>query len=102
VLFLDLDLDGHAVAVPAWHVHRVVARHGAALDDDVLQYLVDGVTDMNIAVGIRRPVMQNELRPPLARRPDGRVDLVLFPLGYPARLTPCKVAAHGKWCVGQI
>jgi hypothetical protein len=61
---LDLVLDGQAVAVPAGHVDGVHALELARLDDHVLEDLVDGVTDVDVAVGIRRAVVQHELGAP--------------------------------------
>jgi hypothetical protein len=60
VLFLDLPFDRQAVAVPAGHVVGVEAEHLLALGDDVLQDLVQRMPDMDVAVGIGRPVMQHE------------------------------------------
>jgi hypothetical protein len=49
------------MAVPARLVKGVVAHHEQGLDDDVLQYLVERRAQMNMPVGIWRPVMQDEL-----------------------------------------
>ena len=49
------------------HVRRVEARHRPRLDDDVLQDLVERVADVDLAVGVGRPVVQDEL----AARPCG-------------------------------
>src|SRR3546814_6627890 len=76
VFLFDLDFDRHAVAIPTWHVLCVIARHGAAFDDDVLQYFVDGVPDVDIAVGIRRAIVKHEFRPVLAGGANGFVELV--------------------------
>ena len=59
-------LDRQAVAVPAGHVGRVEARHRLGLDHDVLQDLVDRVADVDVAVGVGRAVVQDELRAALA------------------------------------
>ena len=61
VLLLDLLLDRQPVAVPAGHVGRVLAEHRPGADDDVLERLVDGVADVDVAVGVRRPVVEDEL-----------------------------------------
>ncbi len=68
VRLLDLHLDRHAVAIPARHVRRVEARQRAALDDRVLQDLVDGVADVDVAVRVRRAVVQDEARAARATR----------------------------------
>ncbi len=102
VRLLDLHLDRHAVAVPARHVGRVEARHPLALDDDVLEDLVDGVADVDVAVRVRRAVVQDEARPALRRRADRLVDLRALPFRHPARLAARKIAAHRERRVRQV
>jgi hypothetical protein len=58
-LLLDLPLDRQAVAVPAGHVVDVVAQGEAAADHEVLQRLVQGVADVDRAVGVGRAVVQH-------------------------------------------
>ncbi len=65
VLLLDLPFDRQAVAIPAGDVMRVVARHLAASVDHILEDLVQRMADMDVAVRVRRAVMQNEFFPPL-------------------------------------
>ena len=48
------------MAVPPRHERRVEARHGLRLDDEVLQDLVQRRAQVDVAVGIRRPVVQHE------------------------------------------
>jgi hypothetical protein len=80
VLFFDLDLDRHAVAIPARHVRRVVAGQGAGLDHHVLQDLVDGVADVDVAVGVRRAVVQDEFRTAGGSLAHALVDFLVLPL----------------------
>jgi hypothetical protein len=61
VLLLDRVLDRQAVAVPARDVLRVEALELALLDDHVLEDLVDRVAHVDLAVGIGRAVVQDEL-----------------------------------------
>ena len=68
VFLLDLPLDRQAVAVPAGDVVGVVAGHLARAVDHVLQDLVQRVADMQVAVGVGRPVMQDEVLPPARLR----------------------------------
>ena len=58
VLLDDGGLDGHAVVIPAGDIGRVVAAHGVAAGDEVLQRLVQGVTHVQRTVGERRAVVQ--------------------------------------------
>ena len=67
--FLDLVLDGQAVAIPAGHVGRVFTVQRARLDDHVLEDLVDRVADVDVAVGVGRAIVQHvALCAPCARR----------------------------------
>src|SRR6202007_765408 len=47
VLLLHLLLDRQPMTVPTRDVRRIESVEGARLDDDVLEDLVDGVTDVN-------------------------------------------------------
>ena len=55
-----------------------------ALDDDVLQDLVDGVADVDVAVRVRRAVVQDEARAARARGADRLVDLRALPFLAPS------------------
>ncbi len=102
VLLLDLDLDRHAVAVPARHVDGVEPAQAAGLDDHVLQDLVDGVADVDVAVGVRGAVVQHEFLRAAARRADRLVDLLFLPLLDPQRLALGQVAPHRERGVEQV
>src|SRR5690606_443252 len=82
----DLVLDGQAVAVPARNVDGVHAFELARLDDHVLEDLVDGVPDVDVAVGIGRAVVQDELGRAAARFAQPLVNALLFPGLDPAGL----------------
>ena len=59
---IDLQLDRQPVAVVADHVRRVEAGHRSRLDDEILQDLVQRRADVDVAVRVRRAVVQHELR----------------------------------------
>ena len=48
------------MAVPAGDVIRIVAKHLLAARDDVLQNLIEGVPDVDVAVCVRWAVMQDK------------------------------------------
>ena len=98
----DGVFDGQTVAVPARHVTCVKTFQLAALDDHVLQDLVDGVADVDLAVGIGRAVMQDEHGGTGAGSAQLLVDALVFPLLDPAWLTLGQIAAHGKRGVGHV
>ncbi|GAB1414255.1 hypothetical protein MASR1M97_29910 [Candidatus Desulfobacillus denitrificans] len=86
VQLLDLVLDGQAVAVPARHVGRIEAGQRLRADDDVLEDLVDGMADVDVAVGVGRAVMQHEARSTGRGLADLLVELAALPVGHPLRL----------------
>ena len=57
----DLVLDRQAMAVPTRYVGRVETGQGLGANDHVLEDLVQRMTDVNLAIGIGRAVVQNEL-----------------------------------------
>ena len=60
VFLLDLPFDRQAMAIPAGHVVGVLAAHLLRAIDDVLKNLVEGVADMQMPVGVGRPVVKDE------------------------------------------
>ena len=99
---LNRVFDRQAVAVPAWHVDRVHALELARLDDHVLQNFVDGVADVDVAVGIGRAVVQHKAGRTAAGSAQLFVNALFFPFLHPARLALGQVAAHGEGGIGQI
>ena len=75
-----LQLDGQAVGVIAGHVGCLEAGHVLIADDDVLDDLVQGRTHVDIAVGIRRAVVQDVLRLALVVLNHLLIDMVLLPV----------------------
>jgi hypothetical protein len=59
-VLIHLDFDGQPVAIPPRHVRGVEARHGLRFDDEILEDLVEGGSQVNAAVGVRRPVVEDE------------------------------------------
>ena len=60
VLLFDLPLDRQAVAIPTRHIIRVFTHHLLRSVDHIFQDLVQGVTNMEIAVRVWRTIMQNK------------------------------------------
>ena len=60
ILLFDLPFDRQAVAVPSGHVIGILAKHGLRTVDHILQDLVERMSDMQLAVGIGRAVMQHK------------------------------------------
>ena len=94
VQFFDLDLDRHAVAIPARYIRRVEAGQRARFDDHVLEDLVDGVAQVDVAIRVRRTVMQDEFRTAGGCLAHALVNFLVLPLLYPLRFALGHVAAH--------
>ena len=97
----NLELDGQAVRVPARHKLRFVAFQELAPDDDVFQDFVEGVPDVQVAVGVRGPVMQDIRRQWVACRQPA-VHLIVFPPLLDLRLLDVGHASDVEVCDGQI
>src|SRR6185295_11857945 len=102
VLLLDLQLDRQAVTIPARDVRRIVAIHRARLHDDVLQNLVERVTDVDFTVRVRRSVVQHEARPAARGLPDLLVEAALLPLLLNGGLALGEVRLHGEVGLRQV
>ncbi len=106
-LLLDIVLDGQTVAVPAGHIGRVISRQDPRLDDDVLEHLVDRVTDVNVAIGVGRAIVKNEFVATDARR--AQLAVQVEPLGVGrvpffqhVRLPLGQVGLHGETGFRQV
>ena len=93
---VHLQLDRQAVAVPAGPVRGVVPRGRPAAHDHVLQDLVEHGAEVDVPVGVGRPVVEDEARMSLPGGPDLRVEVLGLPLLQPARLRLGEVGLHGE------
>ena len=96
VLFLDLPLDGQAVAVPAGHEGRVLAHHALRAHHHVLENAVQRMADMHVAIGIGRAVMEDELIRAPPRLAQLFVKVLVLPARQNARLLLREAGFHGK------
>ena len=96
VLLLDLPFDGQAVAVPARHINGIISQHLHGSGDQILEYLVQGVADVNIAVGVRGTIMQDIFFPPFGQFAQPHEHAHVFPLFQPAGLAFGQSGPHGK------
>ncbi len=78
------------------------ALHASAFDDDVLEYLVQRVADMRVAVGVGGAVMQDEQGAIRSCFLDLCVKIGLLPATENFRFTLRQIAAHGKLGFRQI
>ncbi len=99
---VHLVLDGQTVAVPARHKDTVVSRHVLGLDDDVLDDLVQGRPEVNVAVGVGRSVVKDVRGPPLGNLPDFPVNVGLFPEPEGFRFLFRQVGLHGEFGLRKV
>ena len=90
------------MTVPARHIGRIETRQGFGLDDNVLKNLVHRMADVNIAVRIRRAIVQDEFGPTGGHFADGLVAFLLLPRSDPTRFAFGQIAAHRERRVGQV
>jgi len=98
----DLVLDRQAMAVPARHVRRIEAGQGLGTDDHVLEDLVDRMTDVNAAVGVRRTVVQDELWTVLANLTQLLVQANAVPALQSLRLALGQAGLHWEGGVRKV
>src|SRR5262249_11620367 len=91
-----------AVAIPARDVRRVETQHRAAAHDDVLEDLVHRRAEVDVAVGVRWAVVEDEARAPRGHRPALLFEPHLVPLLERAGLPPGQVGFHRKVRPGQV
>jgi hypothetical protein len=96
VLLLDLPLDRQAVAVPPGHVWRVLAHQALGADHHVLEDVVERVADVDIAVGIGRAVVEDELLGASAGLAQLLVEAFVLPARQDAGFLLGKAGLHGK------
>ena len=84
-----LQLNGQAVGIKAGHIGSLIALHVLFADDDILDDLVQGGAHVDVAVCIRRAVVQNELGLALVYRSLSSQSLSMTGsfLGRPARIS---------------
>ena len=97
ILLFDLPFDRQTVAIPTGNITRVKTHHLMAAHDHILDRFVKRVTDVQMAVRVRRTIMQRKRRAAFFG-----AQLViyanLFPTLEPLRLTLGQTCAH--WEIG--
>ena len=101
-LLLDLEFDRQTVAVPPGHIYGTVSLNVAGFYDNILEDLVQGMTKMQMAVGIRGAVMQTEGSGGAGCVQHGLIYPVFFPPAEHFRLALRKVGLHGEGRAGQV
>ncbi len=97
----NLLLYRQAVAVPTGDIRRAVPAHCLVAVDDVLERLVQCGADMDVAIGERRTIVQDEGRLPGAAPLNPVVKAEFFPMRHPGRLALDQTRPHGKIGLGE-
>ena len=82
------------MAVPARHIIGIEAEHLLAARHHVLEDLVERVPDMDVAVGVRRAVVQDEFLAALRGCAQLLVEVALLPARENLRLALRQAGAH--------
>ena len=101
IVLFDLPFDRQTVAIPPRHVVRVFAHHLLRAIDDVLQDFVERGTDMEMAVGVRRAIVQDELLAAAALLAQPLVELHLGPALEELGLALGQAGTHREVRLGQ-
>ncbi len=99
---IDIVLDRQAVAVPARDVGGVESRHPFRFDDDILEDLIEGGTQVDMPVGIRGAVMQDIEGPAGGFLLQLAIEVLLFPALEAHRLALGQIGLHIERGLGQI
>ncbi len=101
-LAVDSQLDRQAVAVVADDVRRVEAGHRSRLDDDLLEDLVERGPHVDVAVRVRRSVVEDELRRACALRANLPVEVDGLPAGERLGLARGQIRLHREVGARQV
>ena len=97
-----LQLNRQAVGIKAGYIGSLEALHVLLTNDDVLDDLVQRGTHVDIAVGIRRAIVQDELRFALVVLHELVVQVVVVPILEHDRFLLGQAGAHLKQGLGQV
>ena len=101
-LLIDLELNRQAVAVPTRNIRRIEARHAFGLHNKIFQDFVERGAEMDVAVGVRRTVMQNILGAARPRLANARIQVSALPVFEQLRFQSRQVRLHRKRGFGKV
>ena len=99
---VDLQLDRKPVAVPSRDIGSIISLDIPGLYNDVLEYLVECVTHVDMAIRVRRPVVENVCLLPGAQRTQRAVDVPRLPEFEHPRFASRQVGFHRECRSRQI
>ena len=98
----NFKFNRQTVTIPAWHIRHAEAAQRFVFDDDVLENLVEGGADVDIAVGEGRAVMKDKFFRAGAGSLNFFVESGRFPLFQPVRFPGDEVGLHREIGARQI
>ena len=98
----SLQLNGQAVGIKAGHIGSLEALHVLVANDDILDDLVQGGAHVDVAVCIRRAVVQDKLGLAVVVLDQVVVQVVLLPILQHGGLLLGQTGTHLKQSLGQI
>src|SRR5262249_23082600 len=101
-VFINLNLDRQAVAIPPRNVWSPITHHRARLDAEIFEELVEHVAQVNPPVGVRRAVVQHIQRTPRAYLAQTLVKIDLLPFLQPRGFVLSQIAFERKRRVWKI
>ena len=84
------------MAIPARDIGRIKIRQGFGFNNNIFQNFVNGMTDMDIAIGIGRAIVQDKGFLAFFCTADLTIEIILRPLGQHLRFPLRQITAHGK------
>ena len=101
-LLLHVMLYGKAVTIPPWHKRSIMTGHKPGFYDDVLEYLVNRMSQVQMTIGIRRPIMEDKRWIFRLFFLQVTVKIHLCPALEHLRLALVEIRLHGEFCLGKV
>ena len=101
VFLFYFPLNRQPVTIPTWDIARISAHHLLRAHHHIFEDLIERMTNVQVAIGIGRPVMQGKALTPCFLA-QSVIDADLFPTGQPFRFAFWQAGTHGEICLRQI
>ena len=97
-----LRFNGQTMGVPTRYIGRIVSIHGFGFHNNILEYLVQGLAQVNVTIGVGRAVMKYELLFPRMFFKIPSVYVFPVPEFNHFRFLCRKICPHRKVCLWQV
>ena len=99
ILLFNFPFDGQAMTIPARHIIGIFPQHGLRAVNHIFQNFIQRMTDMQLAIGIGRAIMQHKFRGISPFCPQSFIQIQLLPMRQNLGLFFWQAAPHGKICL---